>query len=440
MNDKQDKTDKTDKEIRKERKLAAKTLKRARIEESGGVRPRKQQSQPNPSTSRDKSKQRSRNGVNASHQRRRFGRVMETVPTTQKPRYSTVSIALPTSVVQNCQTHELRTQLVGQIARACAIYHVDEVVIFDDLLGSPGDRSIVVSTDENGDGNSKQSKSAKSASFMARVLQYMECPQYLRRNFFPMHHDLKFAGLLCPLDAPHHVRAGERSRFREGVTLHEDKSPFASENSFVNIGVRQPVEIDRKLPQGIRCTVEVKVSDYDRPKRMKGVVVSPAAPREADGSYWGYSTRIAKSIGAVFEECPFDGGYDLKIGTSERGDVSVDDPDFKFPTPAFKHLLVVFGGVAGIEECVDADESLDLSGDDSRSLFNMWVNTCPFQGSRTIRTEEAVLLSLARLRPYIARNKETKGKPKRKVVETVEFSDEASDESSSDGSCSEESE
>ena len=127
MNDKQDKTDR---DIRKERKLAAKTLKRARIEESGGVRPRKQQPQPNPSTSRDKSKQRSRNGVNTSHQRRRFGRVMETVPNTQKPRYSTVSIALPTSVVQNCQTHELRTQLVGQIAVEdnAAIYAAMELV------------------------------------------------------------------------------------------------------------------------------------------------------------------------------------------------------------------------------------------------------------------------------------------------------------------------
>ena len=267
----------------------------------------------------------------------------------------------------------------------------------------------------------------------------MECPQYLRRNFFPMHHDLKFAGLLSPLDAPHHVRAGERSKFREGVVLHEDKSPYTTKNSFVNIGVRQPVEIDRKLPQGVRCTVELNIPDYNRPKGMKGTVVSPAAPREANGTYWGYTTRVAKSIGAVFDECPFSGGYDLKVGTSERGDVTVDDPGFGFPTNKFKHLLIVFGGVAGIEECVDADESLKLSGDDSRSLFNMWVNTCPFQGSRTIRSEEAVLLSLARLRPHIAKNKETKEihdatksfQKQVKKTEEINFSDEASSEESS---------
>jgi len=32
------------------------------------------------------------------------------------------------------------------------------------------------------------------------------------------------------------------------------------------------------------------------------------------------------------------------------------------------------------------------------------LNICPLQGSRTIRTEEAVLLGLARLNPYITHN------------------------------------
>jgi predicted SPOUT superfamily RNA methylase MTH1 len=102
---------------------------------------------------------------------------------------------------------------------------------------------------------------------------------------------------------------------------------------------------------------------------MKGKVVSPAAPREKDGTYWGYTTRLADSINAVLEECPF-GSYDLKIGTSERGDVTVDDGNFDLPT--YRHSLVVFGGVAGIEECVDADESLTIPGSESRTLFDMW--------------------------------------------------------------------
>jgi len=31
---------------------------------------------------------------------------------------------------------------------------------------------------------------------MARILQYLECPQYLRKSFFPQHKDLEYAGQL----------------------------------------------------------------------------------------------------------------------------------------------------------------------------------------------------------------------------------------------------
>jgi hypothetical protein len=168
---------------------------------------------------------------------------------------------------------------------------------------------------------------------------------------------------------------------------------------------------------------------------------------------------MASSINAIFAECPYEAGYDLKVGTSERGDVSIDDPKFclrkkkaraKKPSAArgdddnngnhderFNHLLIVFGGVAGIEESVDADEAMALSGAESKQLFDVWVNLCPYQGSRTVRTEEAVVIGLARLSPYIARNgaPDSKGKGGRGVVRTedVEFSDEAVSEESSEG-------
>lgn len=171
------------------------------------------------------------------------------------------------------------------------------------------------------------------------------------------------------------------------------------------------IRIDRQLPPGIRCTVQIDPKDYGRPgKRLHGTVVSPSTPREDNGTYWGYTTRIANSIRAIFDECPFKddedndhNGYDLKIGTSERGDVSVEDKTFQLP-PQYKHALIVFGGVDGIEECVDADETMKLPGSRSKELFDLWVNVCPFQGSRTIRTEEAVLLSLAKFSPLLAAN------------------------------------
>ena len=47
-----------------------------------------------------------------------------------------------------------------------------------------------------------------------RILQYLECPQYLRKHFFPIHSDLKYAGVLNPTDMPHHLRATEKSLYR----------------------------------------------------------------------------------------------------------------------------------------------------------------------------------------------------------------------------------
>lgn len=45
---------------------------------------------------------------------------------------STLSIAVPGSILDNAQSPELRACLAGQIARAACIFQVDEVVVFDD--------------------------------------------------------------------------------------------------------------------------------------------------------------------------------------------------------------------------------------------------------------------------------------------------------------------
>lgn len=41
-------------------------------------------------------------------------------------------MALPGSVLDNAQSPELRTYLAGQIARACVVFAVDEIVVFDE--------------------------------------------------------------------------------------------------------------------------------------------------------------------------------------------------------------------------------------------------------------------------------------------------------------------
>ncbi|VDH89289.1 Hypothetical predicted protein, partial [Mytilus galloprovincialis] len=96
----------------------------------------------------------------------------------------TLSIALPGSILDNAQSPELRTYLAGQIARAAVIFNVNEIIIFDET-GSL-DRSV--EGDYQGVG-----KKGHANVQMARILQYLECPQYLRKSFFPQHKDLQYA-------------------------------------------------------------------------------------------------------------------------------------------------------------------------------------------------------------------------------------------------------
>ena len=48
-------------------------------------------------------------------------------------------------------------------------------------------------------------------------------------------------------------------------------------------------------------------------------VVPPSQPRTEEGLYWGYSVRLAHTFSAVFTQSPFKQGYDMTVGTSERG-------------------------------------------------------------------------------------------------------------------------
>lgn len=292
------------------------------------------------------------------------------VSITKAPPY-TISIAVPGSILDNAQTLDLKTYLAGRIARASGIYCVDEVIVFDDT-GSQSNMAL-------------HKPGVNSCEQLARFLQYIECPQYLRKYLFPLHNDLKFVGLMCPLDAPHHLLANDEFPFREGVV-----TPKLGKVSYVNVGLMKDVQVDRALEPGTRVTVKLKPQKEGSKKRY-GEVVPPSQPREITGVYWGYLVRIAASLSEVFTNGPYREGYDLTIGTSDKGQSISDCADTEFR--GFKHILIVFGGLQGLEAALENDESLNI--DNVSLLFDKYLNTCPTQGARTIRTEEAVIISLA---------------------------------------------
>ncbi|XP_034829522.1 putative methyltransferase C9orf114 [Maniola hyperantus] len=305
---------------------------------------------------------------------------------------STVSIAVPGSILENAQSAELRTYLAGQIARAACVFCVDEVIVYDDI----GDKiNTKKSKLEEADG---VTVARRSCVQLARILQYLECPQYLRKHFFPLHKDLEFAGLLNPLDAPHHLRQSNDFKFREGITMNKKVKP--GRGSRVNVGLLQDVSTDKLLNAGIRVTVKM-MPTTEGSKKLKGKIVSLSTPRAETGVYWGYTVRIVNSLSQLFTQCPYKDGYDLTIGTSDRG-TPIDDLPHKGVN--YNHALIVFGGLHGIEAALESDEQLQV--DDSSLLFNHYVNVLPSQGSRTIRTEEAILIAMSSLRTKLKANNE----------------------------------
>ncbi|KAI9745289.1 MAG: hypothetical protein M1818_001569 [Claussenomyces sp. TS43310] len=329
----------------------------------------------------------------------------------------TVSVALPGSIIANAQSHEARTSLAGHIARALAVFCVDEIVIFRDGAAKAPRKSQAHESDPA----FEYTGTSDPDQFLIHLLSFLETPPHLRKLLFPIHPNLRTAGTLPSLDLPHHLRADEWCRFREGVTLPSAAAADVTTTTLVDAGLKVPVTLDAAIPPNTRVTLcfdaeAQRAASLPQPHEIRGEAVDPAQPREEEGYYWGYNVRQANSLSAVFTECAFDGGYDVTIGTSERG-VPLDEL-YTPPMTAvkgtraaglavgkFSHLLLVFGGVAGLEVALRNDAELQQLGVvDVKDVFDRWVNVCPGQGSRTIRTEEAVWIGLMGLRRLVEAN------------------------------------
>ncbi|KAK8061652.1 methyltransferase C9orf114 [Apiospora phragmitis] len=288
----------------------------------------------------------------------------------------TPSIAVPGSILSLCRRDDQRTSVINHLARALAVFSVDEVVIYDDSDPAQRPRNV----DPSG-----YMGDLDPCGYVEHLLNYLEVPPFMRKALMPIHPNLRGAGLLPSLDMPSHPHPSEWLPYREGVTTSQSAS--AKGGTMVDVGGKAYVAIDDDIPPNTRITVQLDEQDEFR----------------AGGYYWGYSVRRCGSLAAAFEQCAYEGGYDLSVGTSERGTpIPNAFPDKKVKDLAnFQHLLIVFGGPRGIEHAAENDPALQEMGvvrGKTKELFDHWVNILPGQGSRTIRTDEAVFIGLTGLR------------------------------------------
>jgi len=211
-----------------------------------------------------------------------------------------------------------------------------------------------------------------------------------------MHPDLKHAALLKSMDIPHHLKKEDPLPFREGVTIPFPASTWESKGSLVEAGIGQVHLPNDVLDPYTRVTLDMShVTENKAGYLTNATVVPQTHPTTKNGYYWGYNVRQAASLSNVITESPYLNGYDFVIGTSERGKPLTTGVITSLPK--FAHLLIVLGGQAGIEAAAENDPALKLDSNDISELFDWWVNCVPGQGSRTIRTEEAIWIVLGQM-------------------------------------------
>ena len=263
-----------------------------------------------------------------------------------------LSIFIPNSFLSESKDLKIRTYKVGILGRALAIFQADNVVIYND--------DNVKNEDGDNDGR-----------FIAEVLSYMNTPQYLRKQAFPIKAELKHVGILPPLRTPHHPVNSQPDvgDYRQGFTVKRNKK-----GTFVDIGMDKLAFCKEQL--SVKKIFDFKITKIAK----KEVIVTPDKP---DDVYWGYnvisSNKSLKNSLKLIKP-------NLVIETTRYGDYidSIFD-ELKHKVDECNSIAILFGGpYSSIQE--------DVSG---QNWDLIKLNTIPDQGTETVRTEEAVVATLS---------------------------------------------
>jgi predicted SPOUT superfamily RNA methylase MTH1 len=268
-----------------------------------------------------------------------------------------LTIALPASIVSDTPHLREKTAKLGIIARACSIFGVSEVMLY-------ADQPLVEQKDE--------------FKFCELMLRFIETPQYLRKRLFGIDPMLRYAGILSPLQIPSHnvcqsTRDAKVGDLREGVVIGRE-----GQYCRVDVGLERPALCRGKMRIGDRLTLRLARIGTD-------LECYPVERCQID-IYWGYQVNARKlKLGTLLQE-----RYGLKIGTSHFGSSLMDCWSKVVESiKKSRSMMIVFGSPKqGIQNI------LAYEGRTPNQLFDYFVNTIPAQNVSTVRTEEAVMVTL----------------------------------------------
>ena len=270
-----------------------------------------------------------------------------------------MEVAIPDSSLVDEQTKRDKSIKISQISRACCIFRVVKIYIYRD----------------------KTSVSAqKDRKLLKAMLTYLDTPQYLRRKLFPIMDELEYAGILHPVKAPHHKsKKADIGDIRVAVLIEKKGRLYAD--------------------IGLDSLSLFKGSGYAGKKiNAKIISIHPElVTREADKQeikeYWGYDV-IETSLLNLLES-----NHNTEIIiTSRDGKLFKNyENNLSERIKTIKTLLLIFGSPRnGVPEILMAEGKM-LKQYPSR------INMFPFQGTETVRLEEAILGTLAIMNHYITK-------------------------------------
>ncbi len=270
-------------------------------------------------------------------------------------------VAIPASVIADTPHLREKTAKIGYIARACAIFRIDEILVYAD--------------------NPKQNQH-RDIDFVALLLRYLETPQYLRKSMFELKPELQYAGILPPLRTPSHPQEGKIlalkvGDFREGIVVAKTEA-----GATVDIGVEKTAFLpDARVTVNKRLTFKIA--------KIKGDQVEVAASSKIEiPTYWGYDVAVeTQPLRGWLEKHKFD----LIVGTSKLADRFQDSASaLASRWHKAKNVLLLFGAPTRGLFDIAREEGVRLE-----ALVDFVLNTVPDQGTETVRTEEAVMATLA---------------------------------------------
>jgi len=274
-------------------------------------------------------------------------------------RSKSTCVAIPASLVADTPHLREKTYKIGLVGRACAMFRVENILIYPDM---------------------PQINQARDAKLISAILTYMETPQYLRKHLIKLEPNLRYAGILPPIRTPHHPLQKPASQLKTGEIRDGVVVETGRDTSLVYLGIDKLATVPTKLSRGSRVTVRVE--------KIQGKIESAIVPKQEISIYWGYSVSVSNlRLGETIKE----GRFDLVIATSRYGrDIGELLQELKKAWIDSTNALIAFGAPKkGLREIL-AQEDLKI---EDVADFNL--NTVPVQAVETVRTEEAVLASLA---------------------------------------------